>query len=339
MTSARRSVKRRATARDVARIAGVSISAVSRSFTPGASVSDGVRAKVLEAAKGLGYRPNVMARSMTTRRSQLLAVILATDTNLQYPELLSEIARAASRRHYRLLLFTLDAMSELESTVDQIWAYQVDGVLAAVRLTDLQIQQLEDHGIKVVLFNRAPERRIVSSVSCDHTDCGRRVGELLIETGHRSVGIILGPAASTVAEERAAGLVEVLRAGGVAIEMARGDYSYESGREAMVELGARRRKLTAVTAVSDMMALGAMDAARHGLGLQVPEQLSIVGFDGIRSGRWDSYRLTTIRQPIRSMSDAAAGLLIDRILNPDYPAERRVFPGEIVDGATLKRLG
>lgn len=281
-----------------------------------------------------------MARSITTRRSKVIAVILATDTNLQYPELLAEISRATSLQHYRVMLFTLDAMENLQATLDQLWSYQADGVLAAVRLSDAQIAHLEDHGVPVVLFNRKPEGRAVGSVSCDHEACGQLLAEHLIASGHRRIALIDGPPASTVAAERLHGLRSALRGADIQTMEARGDFSYASGQSAMTELAASRRPsgFSAVVAANDMMAIGAMDRARHGLGLRVPEDVRFAGFDGIQSSQWDSYRLTTVRQPIRAMSEAAAALLMDRLAGKGHPAERRVFPGELIVGFSTQTV-
>ena len=214
VSSADSARRRRPTALDVALAAGVSQSAVSRSFTPGASVSPAVRARVLTAAKALGYRPNAMARAIMTRRSGLVAIVVAVDTNLQYPEALSELARALSRSGRRIMLFAIDAMREVDAVVDQIWSYQVDGVVALVGLTDAQVALLEDHDVPVVLYNRLPGRRVVSSVGCDHDGCGRLLAEHLLGLGHRRFAVVHGPLHSSVASERLGGVAAALAAAG-----------------------------------------------------------------------------------------------------------------------------
>lgn len=327
--------KRRPTAHDVAQAAGVSQSAVSRCFTPGASASPAVRKKVIEAAKRLGYRPNAMARTIITRRSGLVAIVVAVDTNLQYPEALSELSRALSRSGRRIMLFAIDTMDEVDAVVDQIWSYQVDGVVALVSLTDTQIGLLEDHDVPVVLYNRLPGKRLVSSVTCDHVMCGQLLAGHLLELGHRRFALIHGPAQSSVATERMAGVATTLAAAGVVdITEARGDYTYDSGVAALADLGARLDLHgSAVVAANDMMALGALDEVRFGFQLGVPEEVVVAGFDGIGAARWRSYDLTTIRQPLQRMAEAAAAMIADRV-NAGLVGERRMFPGELVIGTT-----
>ena len=325
--------KRRPTAHDVAVAAGVSQSAVSRCFTPGASASPSVRKKVVEAAKRLGYRPNAMARTIITRRSGLVAIVVAVDTNLQYPEALSELSRALSRSGRRIMLFAIDAMNEIDAVVDQIWSYQVDGVVALVSLTDAQVGLLEDHDVPVVLYNRLPGKRQVSSVGCDHVGCGRMLAAHLLEVGHRDFALIHGPAASTVAVERMTGIVDELRAAGLGgFAAASGDYSYGSGVEAARQLAAERDlRGVALIAANDMMALGALDHLRFALGLKVPAQAVVAGFDGIGAARWQSYDLTTVGQPLQRMAEAAAAMIAERV--DTAPAgERRLFPGELILG-------
>lgn len=324
--------RRRPTAVDVAAAAGVSQSAVSRAFTPGASVSPGVRARVVTAATALGYRPNAMARAIMTRRSGLVAIVVAVDTNLQYPEALSELSRSLSKSGRRIMLFAIDAMAEVDAVVDQIWSYQVDGVVALVGLTDAQVALLEDHDVPVVLYNRLPGRRVVSSVGCDHDGCGRLLAEHLLARGHRRFALIHGPAHSSVATERLAGVAAALTDAGVGDVVAtRGDYSYASGVAAVDALGGAALTGRAVIAANDMMALGVLDEARITLGLAVPGDVAVAGFDGIGPTRWLGYRLTTVRQPIRRMAEATAIMVAERV-DGSSVSERRSFAGELIVG-------
>ena len=327
--------KRRATAHDVAVAAGVSQSAVSRCFTPGASASPAVRSKVVEAAKRLGYRPNAMARTIITRRSGLVAIVVAIDTNLQYPEALTELSRALGASGRRVMLFAIQTMAEVDAVVDQIWSYQVDGVVALVSLTDAQIGLLEDHDVPVVLYNRLPGKRQVSSVTCDHAGCGRLLAAHLHDAGHRRFALIAGPVHSSVSTERLAGVAAELRERGIdRVAGAQGDYSYDSGVAAARALAADAdlRGMTLVAA-NDMMALGALDHVRFALGLRVPRDTVVAGFDGIGAARWQSYALTTVRQPLQRMAEATAAMIADRV-NAGLVGERRLFPGELVVGTT-----
>ena len=118
------------TSYDVARVAGVSQSAVSRAFRPGLSVSAKTKDKVMKAAKKIGYKPNAIARMLITQRSGMVAVIISSISNLIYPELLSRLTEHLSEQNVKVLLFTLDGSDQLEELLEQIWTYQVDGVIA-----------------------------------------------------------------------------------------------------------------------------------------------------------------------------------------------------------------
>jgi DNA-binding LacI/PurR family transcriptional regulator len=327
----------RATSYDVAQRAGVSQSAVSRAFTRDGSVSEETRKRVLEAARDLGYRPNAIARTLITRRSNLVGLILRTLTNIYYPEVAIEITRQCARRGSRVLLFTIDNDDEIPELLDQIWAYQIDGIIACVTLSAAQEKQCEAAGVPLVLYNRTPLTRSASAVGVDHAEGEARLVDALWAAGHRRFGLVGGPQGSGVARARSEamrrrlselGAGEVLEAGG--------DYTYESGADGLRDLLARAPHLDAVLCANDAMALGALDAARLSLGRRPPTDLSIVGFDGFGAGRWLAYDLTTMRQPVERMSEAAAALLFARIEDPSIPSERRTFLADLVPGGSAR---
>ena len=329
-----------ATSYDVGLRAGVSQSAASRCFKPGASVSAKMRKRVMTAARELGYMPNAIARSLITRRTNLIAVMLSNLTNLYYPEVLSELAAHASARGVRILLFALPHESDIDLVMEQVLQYQVDGMVAAVRLTSEQLETFARRRTPVVFFNRYLQTTPVNSVCCDQIDGARHLVERLYKAGHRSFGIIAGPEDSVVGQERLKGSLDNLSACGVRdVQVVNGNYDYESGARGFHELVKRmRRPPAAVICANDVMAIGCMDAARFDFSLAIPAKLSVVGFDGDGPSRWSSYQLTTIRQPVKRMAEAAVGLLMDRIENPDLPPERRLLTGQLVEGHSA-RLG
>ncbi len=331
---------RRVTSYDVARRAGVSQSGVSRVFKPGASASASMRNRVLAAADELGYRPNAIARTLTTGRSNMVAVIISDLTNLYYPEVLSELTARFSRHGQRVLLFTLPQEAFVDRIIDDVVDYQVDGVISAARLSAPQVARFLDRGCPVVLYNRSFDDVPVSSVCCDHVAAARSLATLLIETGHRRIGFVSGPPDSVVSQERTRGFLDGLEASGYPSPlMITGDYSYHGGHTALQSLfRLASGNLDAVVCANDMMAIGALDAARHILQKQVPAQISIAGFDGIDPCQWDSYRLTTIRQPVRRMTGQAVELLLDRIAVPSREPVRRLVPAELVAGSTVRGL-
>ncbi len=328
----------RVTSYDVARRAGVSQSAVSRSFKPGASVSKKMRARVTKAAEELRYQPNLIARSLITRRSNMVAVVISQQTNLYYPEVLVQLSQRFSERGVRVLLFTLEHESDIDVMLDQIFQYQVDGVVEAARLSGEQIDLIEQRGIPFVFYNRSFKDRQVSSVCCDQAEGERWLVDRLVAAGHRSFGVISGPEDSAVSVERTQGALERLKELDVeSVTVVPGDYSYESGANGLLELKSRLRKLPdAVVCANDVMAIGCIDAARYRSGIKVPEDLSVVGFDGVGPAQWESYDLTTVRQPVGRMTEAAVSMILERVEQPDVPAEKRTFSGILVDGGSAR---
>jgi DNA-binding LacI/PurR family transcriptional regulator len=331
----------RVTSYDVARLAGVSQSAVSRCFKPGASVSKKMRARVNKAVEDLGYQPNAIARSLITRRSNMVAVVISQQTNLYYPEVLVQLSQRFSERGVRVLLFTLEHESDIDVVLDEIFQYQVDGVVEAARLSCEQIDSMERRGVPFVFYNRSLKGRRVNAVCCDQTEGERWLVNGLVEAGHGSFGLISGPEDSAVSAERTQGALERLKELDIeAVTVVPGDYSYESGANGLLELKNRLGKLPdAVVCANDVMAIGCMDAARYRLGVKVPDDLSIVGFDGVGPAQWASYDLTTVRQPVRRMTEAAVSMILERVERPELPPEKRTFSGTLVDGGSARLRG
>ena len=329
---------RRVTSYDVARRTGVSQSAVSRCFKPGASVSKKMRARVMKVAEELGYQPNAIARSLITRRSNMVAVVISQQTNLYYPEVLVELSQRFSERGVRVLLFTLEHESDVDDMLDQILQYQVDGVVEAARLSEKQIDLIEGRGIPLVFYNRSLKDRRVNAVCCDQVEGERLLVNGLVQAGHRSFGLISGPEDSAVSVERTRGALERLGELGIkSVEVVSGDYSYESGANGLLELQDKKGTLPdAIICANDVMAIGCLDVARHQLGLKVPDDLSVVGFDGVGPAQWKSYDLTTVAQPVSRMADAVVSMILERVYQPGLPPEKRTFSGILIQGSSAR---
>jgi DNA-binding LacI/PurR family transcriptional regulator len=327
---------RRATSYDVARIAGVSQSMVSRCFAPGGSIAADKRDRILKIATELGYRPNALAQGLISGRTNMVAVLISSLTNRYYPEVLDELSRRLTERDIRVLLFSLSAESEVDAVLDQVWRHSVDGVISAARLSDAQIRLFAERNVPLVLYNRTASEASAASVCCDSTAGERDLVGRLLEAGHKRFAIIAGPEDSYVGEERrVAALARLAEAGIKDVPIVRGDFSYDSGRAGLHML-AKGKRPDAVICASDQMAIGAMDAARIDLGMAIPKALSIVGFDGSGPARWASYDLTSVRQPVRRMTEAAVAMLIERIEDSETPAERRLFAGELLRGGSAR---
>jgi len=329
---------RRVTSYDVALLAGVSQSAVSRCFKPGASVSEATYARVMKAAEGLDYIPNAAARSLITRRSNMVAVLISNAANLYYPEALSELSQQLNRRGKRVLLFTLQQESDLEHVLGDVWQYQVDGVVAAAGLSESQLAEFARRRVPLVVFNRRQHEQ-VSSVICDQHEGGRMLVSRLAATGHRQFAIIAGPMDSSLGRERLRGATECLRELGLPEPaIVTGQFDYASGGRGLRELVARLGKAPdALICCNDIMAIGALDCARRELAIDVPGRMSVVGFDAVEPASWASYKLTTLRHPIQKMALSTADLLTTLIESEgDALPEARVFLPQFVEGETAR---
>lgn len=327
--------KVRSTSYDVARLAGVSQSAVSRCFKPGASISKKMREKVMTAAKELSYQPNAIARGLITRRSNLIAVFVSSQMNFYYPEVLFQLTDRLSAQGLRVLLFTINEEDDVEESLNQVWQYQADGVVSASYLSIEQHKLLEEREIPVVMFNRAFANYPTNSIWCDPSAATEDMIQHLIDFGHRKFALLEGPKSSMVNEARMRLVRQSLAKHECEIvSEARGDYRYESAGPATQTLMSSAVKPTAIVAANDMMAMGALDEIKNVMGRSVPKDVSVVGFDGIGSARFASYELTTIRQPIGRMADAAVAMLISRIEKPDLSIEKRVLTGKLIQGTS-----
>ena len=327
--------KKRSTSYDVARVAGVSQSAVSRCFKPGASVSAKTRAKVENAAKKLGYQPNAIARGLITRRSNIVAVLITELSHLNYPELLSHLNKALGDEGIHVLLFTLRSESDVDRVLNQVWQYQVDGIIAAAQFTHKQINACNDRGTPLVFYNRIYPESSINSVCCDHEEGERLLVENLINDNRKSFVVMSGPKDSSVSTARTKGAISKLNERSARVIQVEGDYGYEKAQDLVREiLDADTFKPDAIVCANDTMAIGCIDVLRHEYDLNVPSQVAVVGFDGVAAARWASYELTTVAQPVERMVEATVNMLLERIEDPELPAEKRLFAGKLIQGSS-----
>lgn len=300
------------TAKEVAKVIGVSQSTVSRAFTENASISPRMRAQVMAAAERLGYTPNVIARSLITRRTNIVGIVMADLTNPFYPEVLEQLAKKLQQTGRQTLLFNVPPGKEVDDELPLVLQYQVDAVvITSANVSSAMARACSERGTMVVLLNRYVPGAPVHAISCDNYAGGRAVAEFLVKQGHVRPAYVAGKPDTTTNLDRERGFVEGLAALGVPLWARDGgeDYTYETGAEAALRLVDGRRLPDAIFFANDIMALGGLDAIRDKTKLRIPEDLSIVGFDDIQMAAWPSYGLTTVRQPIAAMVEKTAELL------------------------------
>lgn len=319
------------TSQDVARRARVSQSAVSRTFTPGASVSSSTREKVLKAAADLGYRPNAIARAMISGRSRLIAGLVAYLDNQFYPIVLEKLARALQERGYHLLLFMTDPGRQ-DEVVEQILQYQVEGiVMASATLSSLLARRCAETGIPVVMFNRFVAASPASSVTTDNIEGARQLAGLLARAGHERIAYVAGAEDASTNRDREAGFYKGLAEHGLtAFERVVGGYTFEGAAEATRQLFAGAEKPDAIFAANDHMAFSVMDVIRSELRLRIPQDVSVVGFDDVPEAAWRAYDLTTVRQSPERMIEATTMILFQQIEEAAVRKQAIVLPAELV---------
>lgn len=321
------------TSLEVARRAGVSQSAVSRVFTPGASASKRTIEKVRKAAAELGYRPNVLARSLITGKSRIIGLVVAYLDNYFYPSMVEKLSVALQAKGYHVLVFmAAPTVDDVEQVVQEILDYQVDGlVLASVSLSSGLANQCDLHGLPVVLFNRDQDDPRLSSVTTDNFAGGRALAEHLLAGGHRRFGYIAGFEGASTQRDREQGFRAGLAAAGLDVAVrGQGDFDLDRARAAAREMFAGPGRPDAVFVCNDHMAFGVLDVLRSELGLRVPEDVAVVGFDDVPIAEWPAYDLTTYRQPINAMIEETVASLLDRIEGTRTEPRRIRLEGRLV---------
>ena len=325
----------KATIYHVARRARVSTATVSRFLNGTGPVAAETRHRIEQAIRVLGYRPNTVARSLVTKATHTLALLMPDITNPFFPDLVKGIQLLADERGYTVLLCSVagDAARE-EEYLEMLSAKQVDGALLVGLVCGREaIARFAGHGIPIVSLDRNIDYPTAPLVQVNHRRGARAATEHLLQLGHRLVAHLSGPIGLRVSHERLAGYREALSRAGVAYDprlVVSGDFTEEAGYEGIEALLRRATPFTAVFAANDLAAIGATAALRDG-GRRVPEDVSVVGFDDIRLAAYTSPALTTIRQPTYEMGRRATELLIDAVHGRTLgPGRQVVFEGELI---------
>ena len=326
----------RVTGRQLAKQLGISQSTISRAFSDGATISPKMRAKVLEAAKDFGYQPNVIARSLSTHRSGIVGIVTANMENPFYVSILQPLTRRLQQMGLQTLLFTVPSGQQLDSQLPLLLQYNVDAIVVMTGTVSTEMaQRWTDAGRMVLPFSYTLPHLDLPSVSCDNEAGGRAIAEFLLQQGHKRPAFVGGHPHSATSVDRGRGFAAALEAAGIPLHgrIDTGEYTYQGGYAAALELG--RSRPDAIFFADDIMALGGMDALRFGLGLRVPQDISVVGFDNIPLASWPTYQLTTFAQPADQMVEAAVRLLTRRT-GEDPPPVSSLLPGALVQRASVQ---
>jgi DNA-binding LacI/PurR family transcriptional regulator len=317
----------------------VSTSAVSRAFTPGASVSAKKRAAIEAAASELGYSPSALASALTTGRTKMIGLVSNNFHNPVFLEVFDQFTRGLQDRGLRPLLVNLSGDMALDDAVRMLRRYSVDGViLASSTLPPDYASKFLEVGLPVVhSFGRWSPRPAVNVVGIDNIAAGRLAAKALQDRGYRRIAFLGGPGSATSTQDRLAGFLEAARTGpGAEVSTSFATaYSFDAGRAEMQRLLAAGPPVEAYFCGDDVLSIGALSALAEA-GLKVPQDVGILGLNDMEMARWPNINLTTVRQPIADIIAASIDLVVVSLQNPDQPPEARLFACSIVERGTLR---
>lgn len=326
------------TLKDVALRAGVSTSAVSRTFTDGASVSDKMRKKVEKAAAELGYSPNFIARSLTTRRTKLIGLVSDNFYNPVFLEVFDRFTRALQDCGLRPLLVNLSNETDPENSVRMLQQYSVDGVMVVSSTLPPEFSKaFRDKNIPVVnTFGRHATSPDVHVVGIDNVAAGRMAARELVSRGYKSIAFLGGPKRATSTLDRFEGFrAEMAQHPDIAFTYSFASaYSFQAGRSEILRL-AENGLAEAYFGGDDVLSVGILSGLQD-LGKGVPQDVGLIGFNNMEMAGWENIALTTIHQPIAQIIASSVELMVAMLENPERYPEARLFPCHVVERKTLR---
>jgi DNA-binding LacI/PurR family transcriptional regulator len=325
---------------DVAELAGVSRSAVSRTFTPGASVSDNTRRKVEAAAKKLGYRPNMIARSLSTKRTHLVGLVCNNFHNPYLMEVFEYFTEQLQANHLRPLLVNLSGDTDPQESINLLHQYRVDAVIVASSTLPTNFTlSFKQAGIPCIhVFGRSADEPEVNIVGINNRMGGQLAATSLIERGYQQIAFLGGPAEATSTKDRETGFRLTLQEHNREIVCAchTERYAYDDGYYTMQKL-LEQYQFDGLFCGDDVITMGAITAAREH-GINIPQELGIIGFNDMAMAKWPGMEFSTIRQPTKDIAKSAVELLLAMLKEPDRIAEARIFSCNLIDRGTLRPI-
>ncbi|MEM9635708.1 MAG: substrate-binding domain-containing protein [Pseudomonadota bacterium] len=305
----------RVTADQVAERAGVSRSAVSRTFTKDASVSARTAEKVLKAARELGYRPNAIASSLASGSSNIVALITISKPDFRRPYLIHHLNNALQKMGLVPYTICVDENYRGAETLAQIIQMPLNtAIVSADAVNASDIIPFCIHSPPIMLNSNFSQDERVDVVNVDDATGIQQMTSYLHNRNHKTVWLVTARRSSSAFHSRSVGLLEALaRSDMKLIDKEEGDFSYESGQEAFDKLSSRGPLPDCLFCANDAMAMGAMDTARFVHGLSVPKDIRIIGFDDVPQASWPSYNLPTIKQSVVDTVDAIMEIIQLRV--------------------------
>lgn len=331
-----------ATIREVAQHARVSVATVSHVINHTRYVDPETEARVRTAIAALGYRPNLLARSLRRRETRTIGLVVPDNSNPYFAEVARVIENSGFAEGYSVILCNTDWSEEKQASyVDVLLSKQVDGLILMASSERLDpLQHILAARVPVVIVGRETSDLPAHQVLVDNEQGGYLAGQYLMRLGHRRIGCVAGPRDETPSWGRIIGFQRALADAGVPLApaaIAPGDFRPAGGEAAMRTLLARGLGLTAVFAANDLMAFGAINAL-HRAGLRVPGDVSVIGFDNIGLSAVMMPSLTTVAQPVADVGQASVRLLLRQIAGESSSPERVVFPTTLIERESCRPI-
>jgi len=326
------------TIHNVAQEAGVGIGTVSRVVNNSPDVKPATRERVLAAIHRLNYKPDPIARSMISKRTNSIGTIVPFFTRPSFMERLRGVEAVIARLERELILYNVETSAQRDHFFRELPLHRkVDGLLIiSLSPDDAAARRIRELGTPVVLIDAYSP--LLTSLVVNNVEGAYQAVKRLIELGHRHIGFINGEIEGNfkfnTANDRLIGLHRALGEAGLLFEPEQvliSEWSRKGGKHAALQLLTQQKRPTAIFAASDVQAVGALEAARE-LGLRVPEQLSVIGFDGIEIS--ELLELSTMQQPLQEMGELGASRLVELIENPSHPPELIRFDTKLVERRT-----
>lgn len=332
--SIKESGRKRVTVKDLARELKMSVSTVSRAFYPEAVIAPETRKLVLECAEAMGYRPNPFARSMVTQRTRIVGMVVSGITNPFYPEVMTGLTNALQNIGMNVMLITASAPDRIDEAVEQALTYNPDLIVVlAATLSGRAVEECTKAGTGCLFFNRLSGAPSGHGVTCDNRLGAEMAADHLIDLGHRRLAYLSAfPDASTNIERWEGFRARVMARGLPEPEKIEvGNFSYEAGCSGATKFAALNPRPEAVFCANDIVAIGFIEGLKSLRAIEVPRDVSVVGFDNIAMASWASHKLTTIPQPLEAMIATTAELAQRLANNPRLPAEiHRIAPHPVI---------
>ncbi|MBX9996204.1 MULTISPECIES: LacI family DNA-binding transcriptional regulator [Priestia] len=333
------------TIKDIARVAGVSVTTVSRALNGYSDVNEKTRQKIAAVAKELNYSPNTLARGLVMQKSKTIGLLVSgisresVKDNFTF-EVLCGVNERASTLGYDLILFNTNTMMQREKTYTQLCRERrVDGaIIQGIKKEDPYLKEVVESDIPCVLVDIPVHSNSVGYVTTDNALGAKKAVEHLASLGHKHIGMINGHEDAFVSQERLNGYREALKECGLSFRsewVVSGDFEEKKAEKAACEFLNRHKEVTAIFCASDLMALGALKACKE-LGLHVPKDISIVGYDNIVLASYSSPNLTTVGQEVYQIGYQAADLLIEMLEGKETNTKRYLDTKLIIRESTAK---